>query len=50
MLKHQSRTYKGGGGGGGALVVATPIAFFGFFSQTIKHQHLVFSVAVRLSL
>ena len=41
-----SRMYKGGGEGGCHPL----LRFFGIFSQTIKHQHLRFSVAVRVSL
>ena len=37
---------RGGGGG----VDATPLRFFWDFSKRIKHQHLTFSVDVRLSL
>ena len=37
---------RGGGGG----VDATPLSFFWDFSERIKHQHLTFSVTVRLSL
>ena len=40
------RTYKGGQEG----VDATTRRFFCVFSQRIKHQHLMFSVAVRSSL
>ena len=42
-----SRTFKWGGGEGGCYRL---LRFFGIFSQTIKHQHLRFSVAVRVSL
>ena len=44
-----SRTYKGVGGGGESGCHPL-LRFFGIFSQTIKHQHLRFSVAVRVSL
>ena len=46
-----SRTYKGVRGGGRGEGGCHPLLrFFGIFSQTIKHQHLRFSVAVRVSL
>ena len=38
--------YRSGGGGASC----PPSKVFGFFSWTIKHQNLTFSVAVRLSL
>ena len=44
-----SRTYKGVGGGGEGGCHPL-LRFFGIFSQTIKHQHLRFSVAVLVSL
>ena len=40
------RTRGGGGGRGGCH----PLRFFWDFSKRIKHQHLTFSVTVRLSL
>ena len=40
------RTCRGGGGGSGCQ---PPLGFSVFFPQTIKHQHLKFSVDVRLS-
>ena len=41
-----SRMYKGGEEGGSYPF----LRFLGIFSQTIKHQHLKFSVAVRVSI
>ena len=44
------RRTREGGGGGGWLDITPSEVFCWDFSQTIKHQHLIFSVAVRLSL
>ena len=41
---------EGGGGGGGGGSVPFPLWFFLSFFLDDKHQHLTFSVAVRLSL
>ena len=37
------------GGGGWGVVTTSTLRFFSFFSYTIKHQHLTFSVAICLS-
>ena len=44
-----SRTYRGVGGRGEGGCHPL-LRFFGIFSQTIKHQHLRFSVTVRIYL
>ena len=36
-------------GGGGWLVATLPKVFLFFFSWTINHQHMKFTIAVRLS-